>query len=159
MELSKAQKEKIIGDLSQLFGRATLRCDGYEITLQVERFKGFKYRVMTYVNGTFEGKWIHSDSKAPESRYLRALVRPTITKAFRLKLEKAIGKRAVAKEPRYNGTYTMYLPDWSSGRAAINHLCKVSESIELITCVNAFTALTSGGSGDVPTVTKTEPLE
>jgi hypothetical protein len=132
MKLTNEQKEKVIGDLSQLFGRATLRCDGYEVTLQVERFKGFKYRVMTYVNGTFSGKWILPSDAAPESKFLRKMTKPNVSPVKRLKLEKECGKRFIAKDPFFSGSYTCYLPDWSTGKAAVNHLCKVCESVELI---------------------------
>lgn len=47
-------------------------------------------------------------------------------------MEKAIGKRAVAKDRDYSKTVTSYMPDWASGKAAINHLCKVCESVELV---------------------------
>jgi hypothetical protein len=147
MKLSKEQKEAVVADLSQLFGRATLRCDGYEVTLTVERFKGFKYRVMTYVNGSFNGKWCSPSSEAPESKFLRKQVQPTISPAKRLKLEKALGKRYVAKDPYYSGSYTIYFPDWSTGRAAVNHLCKVCESVELVTSTNDLTALSAMATG------------
>jgi hypothetical protein len=144
MKLAKEQKEKVISDLSQLFGRAVLKCDGYEITLQVERFKGFKYRVMTYVNGTFSAVWCLEKNAAPESQFLRKSTRPNLSPVKRLKLEKELGKRYVAKHPYWSGSYTIYLPDWSTGRAAVNHLCKVCQSVELVNSVNALTALTEG---------------
>jgi hypothetical protein len=140
MKLSKEQKEAVVADLSQLFGRATLRCDGYEVTLTVERFKGFTYRVMTYVNGSFNGKWCSPSSEAPESKFLRKQVKPFLTPAKRLKLEKALGKRRVAKDPFYNRSFTIFLPDWSTGKAALNHLCKACESVELVTSTNPFSA-------------------
>lgn len=154
MKLTKEQKEKVIGDLSQLFGRAVLRCDDYEIVLQVERFKGFKYRVMTYVNGTFSGKWMSPKNEAPESRFLRKVTTPNLSPAKRVKAEKTLGKRYVAKHPYWSGSYTLHLPDWSTGRAAVNHLCKVCESIELVNSVNALTAITEGDSDAGPALEK-----
>lgn len=150
MKLTKEQKESVISDLSQLFGRTTLRCDGYEITLQVERFKGFKYRVMTYVNGTLNGNWISPKNEAPESKFLRKVTRPNISAVKRLKLEKSLGKRYVAKDPYWSGSFTVYMPDWHAGSAAVNHLCKVCESVELVNSVNALTALTEGDRAAAP---------
>lgn len=149
-KLTKEQKEQVISDLSQLFGRASLKCDGYEIVLQVERFKGFKYRVITYINGTFNLVWCLSKSAAPEAKFLRKSTRPNISPVARQKLEKQLGKRYVAKDPYWSGSYTIYLPDWSTGRAAVNHLCKVCEAVELVNSVNALTALTEGEQETTP---------
>lgn len=150
MKLSKEQKQSVISELSKLFGRATLRCDGYEIVLQVERFKGFKYRVMTYVNGKFNGEWISPKNAAPESKFLRKVTRPNISAVKRQKLEKTLGKRYVAKDPFFSGSFTVFMPDWSAGSAAVNHLCKVCESVELVSSVNALTALAEGDSDPAP---------
>ncbi len=141
MKLTKEQKDKIIADLSQLFGCAKLKCDGYDITLQVERFKGFKYRVMKYVNGTFDGKWISQSNGAPESKFLRKSTRPNLSPAKRLKAEKSMGKRYVSKHSFWSGSVTLFLPDWGTGRAAVNHLCKVCNSVELIESLDALGAL------------------
>jgi hypothetical protein len=155
MKLTKEQKQTVIADLSQLFGRAKLRCDGFEIVLQVERFKGFKYRVMTYVNGEFSGKWISPKNEAPESKFLRKVTRPNISPAKRIKVEKSLGKRYVAKHPYWSGSFTVYMPDWSAGSTAVNHLCKVCESVEL---VNSVTALTEGDREDAPALATADPL-
>jgi hypothetical protein len=47
-------------------------------------------------------------------------------------MEKIYGKRAAAKNLDYKKTVTVYMPDWASGKAAINHLCKVCASVEIL---------------------------
>lgn len=131
MKLNKEQKDEIVSKLSGPWGSVDLMCDGYLVSLRVERYKALAYRVSTYVNGFFKGTWCRGKDPAPEARFLRKSVRPNVTPAKRKKLEKALGKRYVAKNEYFSGSVTVYLPDWSSGRAAINHLCKVSESIAL----------------------------
>ncbi|MDQ2822435.1 MAG: hypothetical protein M3Y65_19005 [Pseudomonadota bacterium] len=140
MKLTKEQKEKVIADLSIIYGVAKLQCDGFEVALQVQRFGGIKYRVMTYVNGTIRGEWCSAKNNAPESKFFRKVVRLNVSTAKRLKLEKDFGKRFVAKDKYINGSFSYYLPDWTSGRAAINHLCKVCESVEIISSSNPLTA-------------------
>jgi hypothetical protein len=131
-KLTKDQRTELEKKLNLPWGMAVLMCDGRRVTLQVQRFKGFKYRVMTFVDGIFKWAWTQEKSNAPESKFLRKSVRPNLTPAQRAKAEKAIGKRAVAKDPYYSGSFTVYLPDWATGKAALNHLCKVCESVEIV---------------------------
>jgi hypothetical protein len=134
MKLSKEQKEALAEKLSMPWGGIELECDGYLVALRVERYTGMTYRVMTYVNGVFKGEWCYTKGGAapvPETKFLRKSVRPNIGPAKRKQLEKNLGKRYISKDPYWSGTQTFYLPDWSSGKAAINHLCKVCESVQV----------------------------
>ena len=131
MKLTKEQKEALADKLSQPWGCVELICDGRRISLQVHRFKPMTYRVMTYIDGTFKHAWAMSTPEVPEHKFLRKSVRPNVSPAERKRLEKDLGKRYVAKHPFWGGSYTIYLPDWSSGKTAINHLCKVCASVEV----------------------------
>ncbi|OON62305.1 hypothetical protein B0920_02165 [Massilia sp. KIM] len=143
MTLSKEQKERAIADLSHPWGRVSLRCDGYLVTLVMQRTgkNSLTFRVTTFVNGRIEGAWFVESSAAQESRFMRKSIRPNLSAAKRKAAEKALGKRYVARDPFYSGSYTLYLPDWVNGKAAINHLCKVCESIELLSVDEARVAL------------------
>lgn len=134
MKLSKEQKEEAAATLNRPYGLVTLRCDGYLVSLYVNRVgkKSMTYRVLTYVNGKFDGRWVSEKNAAPESRFLRKSVRSNLTPAQRTKAEKALGKRYVAKDPHYSGSHTLYLPDWPNGKKAITHLCSVCDSVELL---------------------------
>jgi len=131
MKLSKEQKEQLAGQLSTPWGSVELLCDGRRVSLQVRRFKAMTYRVMTYVDGVFKYEWARSEPSVPEHKFLRKSVRPNLSPAKRKEAEKRFGKRYVAKDPFWSGSVTVYLPDWSSGKSAINHLCKVCDSVEL----------------------------
>lgn len=87
---------------------------------------------MTYVDGVFKHAWAMSNPSVPEHKFLRKSVRPNVSPVERKRIEKELGKRYVAKHTFWSGSYTIYLPDWSSGKAAINHLCKVCESVEVV---------------------------
>lgn len=131
MKLSKEQRDKVVSDLSSPWGRAHLMCDGYRITLVVERCKGMTYRVITYVNGSFKGLWCNPKSEAPESKFMRKSVRPVYSPGHKRELEKLYGKRAFQKIPKFSATTTSYWPDWASGKAAISHLCRVCDSVQI----------------------------
>lgn len=133
MKLSKEQKDELAAILDMPWGTVQLLCDGYQVTLQVQREKGrLAYRVMTYVNGSFRGQWVSGNETHPEQKFLRKSVRPLCSPAQKAKAEKALGKRWVAKDPYYNAKMTLFMPSWASGKAAIAHLCKVCESIEIV---------------------------
>lgn len=131
MKLSKEQRDKVIADLSHPWGRAELLCDGFRIALHVERTKDITYRVMTYVNGEFRGSWMFPKEECPEAKFLRKVVRLVCSPKRKQEMEKIIGKRRVAADPFYSKTHTHYMPDWASGKAALSHLCKVCESVQV----------------------------
>lgn len=136
MKLSKEQKQQLIELLDTPWGRVRLQCDSYRIDLMVERYKGMTYRVVTYVNGRWEAKWMSSKEVHPEQKFLRKSVRQLTKKAERDQAEKNLGKRLFKKlcekDSIWTATYTLYDISWSSGRAAINHLCKVCDSIQIL---------------------------
>jgi hypothetical protein len=132
MKLSKEEINKLADDLSMPWGHVVLMCDGYRITLSVERLsKGMTYRVMTYVNGCFKGVWSDPKNEAPESKFLRKSVRPNVSPAKKREYEKALGKRFVQKDSYFSGSITCYWPDWASGKAALSHLCRVCDSVQI----------------------------
>ncbi|QOD81407.1 hypothetical protein [Chromobacterium haemolyticum] len=136
MKLSKEQKQELIDTLSHPWGRVRLQCDGYRVDLVVERSKGMSYRVVTYVNESWQGKWMSGKEEHPEQKFLRKSVRPLVSQKKRDELEKAVGKRyfkkMCAEDPFWTATLTGYCVTWASGKAVINHLCKVCDSIEIL---------------------------
>ena len=132
MKLTKQQRDELAAKLNHPYGSARLKCDGRRIDLQVQRFgKGVSYRVMTFVDGEWKGTWMSAKTEHPEQKFMRKSVRPNLSPTKRKEAEKVFGKRRVANDPFWSGSVTIYCPDWSSGKAAISHLCKVCESVEI----------------------------
>lgn len=132
MKLSKEQISVLAAQLDSPWGAVKLMCDGNKVDLQVQRCsKGLKYRVMTFVNGEFCGKWCNPKNECPEQKFMRKLVKPVCSPARKREAEKALGKRYVKSKPCYSEISTSYWPDWASGKAALNHLNRVCESIQL----------------------------
>lgn len=136
-KLTNEQKQELIAALAHPWGHVRLQCDGYRIDLAVERWRGMTYRVVTYVNGSWKGEWVSGRESHPEQKFLRKSTRPAVTKAHRDQMEKAVGKRHFKKmcteQDYWTATVTIYDFSWASGRAAINHLCRVCDSIQIIT--------------------------
>ncbi|WP_293766361.1 hypothetical protein [uncultured Aquitalea sp.] len=135
MKLTKEQKQELINKLSIPWGRVSLLCDGHKVDLVVKLCKGMRYRVATYVDGRWEGKWMLGSETYPEQKFLNKQVRPACKKKDKEAMEKAVGKRyfkkMCAEEPYWTKTITVYDISWASGRSAINHLCKVCDSIQI----------------------------
>lgn len=131
MKLTKEQKEKLSADLTSPWGRVRLICDGYRIALVVERCKPMVFRVVTYINGQWRGEWSLGTKEFPEQKFINKKTHRVYSPAFVKKAEKIFGKRAVAKDPEYKRTFITYDISWPSGKAAINHLCRVCESVEI----------------------------
>ena len=132
MKLSKQQIDVLAQSLSHPYGSGvTLLCDGYTVTLKVEAAKAMSYRVMTYVNGYSKGIWYSSANEHPEQKFMRKLIKPLCSPAFKRKMEKLMGKRHVKNDPYYSKTQTSFWPDWANGKAALNYLNRVCESVQL----------------------------
>ena len=132
MKLTKEQKEMLAETLTTPWGGVELLCDGYRIALQVQRVKELTYRVTTFVNGKWEGKWMSGKEAHPEQKFLNKKTHRACSPSFKAKMEKIMGKRAVAKDPYYSKTFITYDVSWASGKAAITHLCRVCESVEIV---------------------------
>lgn len=133
MKLSKEQIDVLAASLAHPYGGGvTLLCDGYKVNLTVQRAKGMTYRVMTYVNGYFKGIWCGLHNEHPEQKFMRKLVKPRCSPKHKREMEKIMGKRHVKNVPYYSEKQTSYWPDWPNGKAALNHLNKVCESIQLV---------------------------
>lgn len=135
MKLTKEQKQELIDKLSHPFGKVRLFCDGYKVDLVVERTSALGFKIVTYINGCWKGVWMSADNPCPEQKFLNKKFKPFMSKAKLAKLEKEVGKRAFKKhfasDPFYTGGTTLYYVTWTSGRTAINHLCKVCDSIQI----------------------------
>lgn len=132
MKPSKEKKQEMIDQLSLPWGRVELLCDGYRIALRVQQTSPLKFRVVTYVNEVWEGKWMIGTETFPEQKFLNRRERPLATPTDKAKAEKIFGKRAVAKDPWYSKKLVTYDVSWASGKAAINHLFRVCDSVQVV---------------------------
>lgn len=132
MSLSKEQKAFAIKELEK-GSRVKLNCDSYEISLMIQRHK-MKLVMGIYVDGTVKGIWCTEHEKHPEAKYLAPYFINVYKPSFKQKIIKLYGKRRAYKEhPDLDAKHEHRLPYFSSATRALNHLIKVSESIELVT--------------------------
>lgn len=134
VKLPKETKAQIISDLSQAYGRTFLKCDGFNIALSVEKkAKGLSYHIAIYINGSMKGIWINESANHPETKFIFTHTRNKYTPAQKAKIKKHFGVRGTKKQfPDLDDKFEYLMPYINTANAAIAHLCKVCDSIELV---------------------------
>lgn len=118
--------------LKSFYSSVQLNCDGYEITLRLERIDQFKNVIVVYVNGEWKGKWSIEDCEE-RRRFFRPVKKSTFSQKQKAALKK-MSKRLRQKYgyPDPDASYTYYAPYWTSFRALKSHLIKKNSTIKLI---------------------------
>lgn len=136
--LPKSVKDELIAALDSPFGRAVLMCDGHRITLEVWRSAGkaMSYKVCVFVDGLWKGEWCSASYQGPEQKFARRTERSLYSRkeleAYK-KAAPAFGRVGSAERKKYeaalNKKFVWFDPTFATGRAAINHLLRVSVSV------------------------------
>ncbi|MDD3328881.1 MAG: hypothetical protein PHW25_17505 [Zoogloea sp.] len=136
--IPKDVKDAVIARLDGTYGSASLVCDGYYIGLQVRRAsaKSLRYVVCVFVDGVWRHRWSLADYQGPEQKFARRVEKYLHSEKDRKQMLKAAplyGRKGSAErktyEERINTKWVYFEPFFSNGRAAINHLLRVSENV------------------------------
>lgn len=136
MALSKEQWADIEQQLSGLFGRVTLTCDGYQVTAVVERIKTHRQGIVIYVDGYWRGEWTKGECEEAR-KFLRATKHYLHSAAERAKLAKDANSRRFDAEFRKYLTsqaeahFMFWSPYWTNAKDFCRHIRKTCSSIEL----------------------------
>ncbi|WP_111861190.1 hypothetical protein [Acinetobacter sp. CFCC 10889] len=131
--LTKAEREYILKELNSQFSQVVLMCDGYRVSLALERVQDLKLAIGIYINHMMKSAWMIKPEEYPESKFLPVRKKAMYPPAKKAKIFKEFGKRR-AKEffPNLDHVFEYRGSHFSTGRAALNHILKVSESVELV---------------------------
>ena len=131
--LTKEQKTFILKQLESPLNHIELDCDGFKIWLSLKRYK-MRLVIDIYINGVFKGEWLGFTETHPETKYLPIKRRPYYTPKRKAEIIKALGKREAKKMfPKLDEVHEGRTSFFTSPKAALSHLIKVSDSIELLT--------------------------
>lgn len=129
--MTKEEWGQVNEQLDHAYGRAELMCDGYRLTLRVQRLKpGLRYAIAVYVGGWWRGEWALEDC---EER--RRFLQPCKAYAFkpkeraRLKAMKPRMRKMLGWDP--DKTITYYRSWWGSFDALRRHLVRNNKVVEL----------------------------
>lgn len=102
----------------------------YEITLSVQYVQALKSRVFVFVNGEILGAWLLPESKCPETVFMRKNSRPLYSKSMISLFRALYGDKRADESAKKRAV--SYHPDFASGKSAIDHIERVSDSVELL---------------------------
>ncbi len=129
--MNKAEWELVEKKLSPLGGCVDLMCDGYKVSLQMQRVSKYRFAIMVYVGGHFRGEWLIKDCEERrrflcEGRkcLLRGKKKSELLKLYRTKKEK---ERVIEEF-----TVTTYASHWGSLSALRRHFEKNNQVIEYL---------------------------
>ncbi|MFW5435227.1 hypothetical protein [Paenibacillus apiarius] len=114
-------------NLRHLHYPVELNCDGYPVTLVLERVTPFKNGIAVYIDGTVKSSWLIDDCEE-RRRFMRPITKSLFTKKqleSAKKISKKYYKEAVAQK------YTCHDHRWYSFRSLKSHLIKNNEVIEI----------------------------
>ena len=133
-DMTREEWESVKNALNSLYSTVKLDCDGYELTLRLERLENMKLSITTYINGTFRLEWMDNNKPCEEQR--RFLCKKTKRKKYyndKLPEWKRLPKK-VQKEIMESCTheYVSYWPYWKSFSALKKHLIANNREIKLL---------------------------
>jgi hypothetical protein len=133
MAITKQQWANIDKELSHPYGSVDLLCDGYRVSLRVERTAKLKYSIITYVNGVWRGDWTKGDAEEAK-RFLRPVARYLHTEKYRKEVIQIYGGKRCKKADleRINKKITLWHVEWSSVTALRRHFEKNNISLEVV---------------------------
>lgn len=114
--------------LKSLHWSVELMCDGYNITIRLERLNQFKNVILVYVNDEIKMKWLGEDCEE-RRRFFRPVKKSIFSQKQKASLKK-MSKRSGLIDP--DASYTYYAAYWTSFRALKSHLTKNNSTIELV---------------------------
>ncbi len=119
--------------LSGYFGHAKLRVDGHNVSFNRFLSKN-RLLIMTYIDGTFKGKWLAHDYSGPELNYLRPCTRYIHSPKKREALKKMSKRQRSILGEYYDpdNKFLYYTPAWTNATQIRRHYQKTFSSIELV---------------------------
>ena len=127
------QAEKALGNI---YGYVKLKIDGYDITINLERWGKYSLAMVVYVNGFI--KFEHLDKDCEERRRFYSRKEKSLLNQKQKMALKKESKRFQKKfTEEHKLTYEYYEPVWKCFRTMKNHFIKNNQSIEVIEIVGA----------------------
>ncbi|BFH10861.1 hypothetical protein WJ0W_005967 [Paenibacillus melissococcoides] len=114
-------------NLRHLHYPVELNCDGYPVTLVLERVTPFKNGIAVYIDGTVKGSWIIDDCEE-RRRFMRPITKQLFTRK-QLESAKKVSKKYYRDAAAQK--YTYHDHRWYSFGSLKRHLIKNNEVIEI----------------------------
>lgn len=130
--MNKEEWKEIEEKLKSFFEVVKLNCDGYEVSLSLQRVSQYKNAIVVYVNGKFKHEWINKDCEESR-RFLKKVSKSFYSQKQKNKYKKLSKKLQKELGVDVDKKYSYYLPYWTSFNSLKRQLAKENNSIKLIT--------------------------
>jgi hypothetical protein len=130
MPLTREQWAEVEKRCTQFFSNVSLLCDGYKVSLELERDGKFKNVIMVYIDGKFLGVWMTQDCEQRRRFFNPRKVGVGKFGKDLLKFHKKYNPakyREIVANPIF-----VYSPCWTNFNALKRHFIKHNTSIELV---------------------------
>ncbi|MDT8383024.1 MAG: hypothetical protein RRB22_01265 [Gammaproteobacteria bacterium] len=135
-KLTKQQWQEVEERLKQFFSPVYLNCDGYKVTLVLERVDQFNNAIRLYVDGVFRGKWLlkKDDAWCEEARrFLPLRTKARYSEKEKKQLIRVFGKKDAREKFNIDGRIEGRQIFWKAFGPLKRHFIANNETIELVT--------------------------
>jgi hypothetical protein len=136
-KLSKEQWTDIERELSGVYGRVELLCDGYKVNAVIKQKTALKFVITVYVDGVIKGEWFRGEAEEAKKFHCA-------TKYYAYKAAARAEAKTKLKSKRLHASLkdhykhvaeastTFWFPYWTSPKAFCRHLRKTCQSISIV---------------------------
>jgi hypothetical protein len=126
--------EKVDEALKNQYETVKLMCDGYEVTLALQRGSRYKLSISVYVNGWFKGEWFNDPISDEANRFFPTrYINRYSAKEKKFWLKRPFGKKYCEENGIDLNARREYKGfSWTSFPALKRHFIKNNKNIELI---------------------------
>lgn len=118
-------------NLKNFYSIVELDCDGYKVSLLLERITQFKNGIVVYIDGKMKYDYLANDCEE-RRRFFRPKHSMLLPKKQQEKMRKIYRTKKEREEFENSMKYTSYSPYWTSFRSLKNHFVKGNKMIKLL---------------------------
>lgn len=122
--------KRIEEKLKSFYSPVELHCDGYKITLVLDRISVFQNAIYLYIDGKIKAEWLKDCEE--RRRFYRAETKSVLTAKDIRELKKISRSKKYLQHMKERSSYKVYHWHWTSFRALKCHLVKNNKSIEIV---------------------------
>jgi hypothetical protein len=128
--------KKVETALSSPYGRISLQCDEFKLTLKVVQTGPLRFAIFPFVNDEHKGEWgsRYCEERrrffCPEKKYVNSPTMRTAIKELRASAKKLNVPNMKLPDP--DETITVYTPFWTDFKKLKRHLIANNKQIDLI---------------------------
>lgn len=137
MNITKEQWAEIERELSGLFGRVELLCDGYKVVANIATIAALRQGIVVYVDGFVRGEWMKGEAEEARKfhREMKRYLYPAKVRALAAK--KAKNRQLPADlrkifQRHATESFSTWAPYWTNAKAFTRHLRKTCADISVV---------------------------